>query len=291
MSRGWAKASACRLQMTLSCAVLCHIVSLQYLSRSSLHRLAGLPCRLFLSYGLQAATREVHWSSLRRLICPAQEHFIFSHSVDYIYEFCPLPDPDVGPSIFVCDVEHTSFHFGLCGRKFVLYLFGQCPGLCAICHSWQHTGVVHLSLQADGYAAFEDISVFGVCRPACHGSSLYLFVLVLFRDAVVLSQVHVAWDIFYQHIVHVYRGVVYKHHLCLCDVHLKTHSSTFIGFSCSICCSCCGVSVHRNMSSAKRILERNSPSIFTPLFSQFNILNMLSNVAWVRWCPPVLLLS
>ena len=49
--------------------------------------------------------------------------------------------------------------------------------------------------------------------------------------------------------------------------------------SCSICCSSCGVSVHRNMSSAKRRLERNSPSIFTPLFYQFNLLNMLSNVA------------
>ena len=77
MSRGWAKASACRLQTTLSCAFLCHIVSLQYLSRSSLHRLAGLPCRLFLSYGLQLVTREVHRSSLKRLICPAQDHFIF----------------------------------------------------------------------------------------------------------------------------------------------------------------------------------------------------------------------
>ena len=87
--------------------------------------------------------------------------------VDYIYEFCPLPNPDVGPSIFVCDVEYTSFHFGMCGRKFVLCLFGQCPGLCTICHSWQHTGVVHLSLQADGKVAFEDIPVFGVCRPAC----------------------------------------------------------------------------------------------------------------------------
>ena len=130
MSRGWAKASAYRLQITLSCAVLCHkIVSLQYLSRSSLHRLAGLPCRLFLSYGLQAVTREVLRSSLRRLICSAQDHFIFlTVHVDYICEFCPLPDPDVGPSIFVCDVEHTSFHVGLCGRKFVLCLFGQCPG-------------------------------------------------------------------------------------------------------------------------------------------------------------------
>ena len=82
------------------------------------------------------------------MACPGPFHF--SHSVDYIYEFCPLPNPDVGPSIFVCDVEHTSFHFGLCGRKFVLCLFGQCPGLCTICHSWQHTGVVHLSFQADG---------------------------------------------------------------------------------------------------------------------------------------------
>ena len=37
MSRGWAKASACRLLVSLSCAVLCQIVSLLYLSRSSLH--------------------------------------------------------------------------------------------------------------------------------------------------------------------------------------------------------------------------------------------------------------
>ena len=50
--------------------------------------------------------------------CPGPFHF--SYSVDYIYDFCPLPDPDVGLSVFVCDVEHTSFHFCLCGRKFVL---------------------------------------------------------------------------------------------------------------------------------------------------------------------------
>ena len=127
--------------------------------------------------------------------CPGPFHF--SHSVDYI----EVPDPDVGPSIFECDVEHTSFHFGLCGRKFVLCLLGQCSGLCTICHSWQHTGVVHLSFQADGKVAFEDIPVFGVCRPPCDDSSLYLFVLFLFLEAVVLSQVHVPWNIFYQHIV------------------------------------------------------------------------------------------
>ena len=77
VSGGWAKASTCRLQITLSCAVLCHIVSLQYLSRSSLHRLAVLLCRLFLSYGLQAVTSEVDRLSLKRLICPANDHFIF----------------------------------------------------------------------------------------------------------------------------------------------------------------------------------------------------------------------
>ena len=39
--------------------------------------------------------------------CPGPFHF--SYSVDYIYDFCPLPDPDVGLSIFVCDVEHIYF--------------------------------------------------------------------------------------------------------------------------------------------------------------------------------------
>ena len=40
---GWENAS-------LSCAVLCQIVSLPYLSRSSIRHLAGLPCRLFWSW-------------------------------------------------------------------------------------------------------------------------------------------------------------------------------------------------------------------------------------------------
>ena len=47
---------------------------------------------------------------------PCPRPFHFSHIADYIYEFCPLPNPDVGLTIFVCDVEHTSFRFGMCGR-------------------------------------------------------------------------------------------------------------------------------------------------------------------------------
>ena len=91
---------------------------------------------------------------------------------DYVYVSCSLPDPDVGPTVLVRDVELTSFHVGLCGRKFVMCLFDQCPGLCTICHSWQHSGVVYLSLQADDNVAFEEIPVFGFCRPACNVSSM-----------------------------------------------------------------------------------------------------------------------
>ena len=50
-------------------------------------------------------------------------------------------------------------------------------------------------------------------------------------------------------------------------------------FLSAFCCSSCDVSVYRNISSAKRRLERNYPSIFTPLFSEFKFLNMVSNVA------------
>ena len=60
---------------------------------------------------------------------PCLVPFHCSHMADYIYDVCPLPDPDVGLSSFVCDVEHTPFHVGLCGRTFVLCLFGQCPRL------------------------------------------------------------------------------------------------------------------------------------------------------------------
>ena len=82
-------------------------------------------------YGIQVVTLEVHLSCLRRLMCPAWDHFIFLTFLIISY-FCALPDPDVGNSILVVDIEHISFHFGLCGRKFVLCLFGQCQMLRAV---------------------------------------------------------------------------------------------------------------------------------------------------------------
>ena len=94
-------------------------MSLQNLSRSSLHHLVGLTCRLFLSYGVQLSGDTRGPSVVFEAVdMPSQDHF--SRIADYIYDFCLLSDPDVGLSVLVCDVEHTSFHFGLCGRKFVL---------------------------------------------------------------------------------------------------------------------------------------------------------------------------
>ena len=178
---------------------------------------------------MQVVTREVHLSSLRQLINPAQDHFIFRTvliiiSMTFVLSLTQML---VFLSLYVMLSVHLSILVCAAASLFCACLVSV--HVSAPCHSWQHTGVVHLSLQADGKVAFEDIPVFGVCRPACHDSSLYLFVLVLFLDTVVLSQVHVTLNIFYQRIVHVYRGVVYNYHLCLCDVHLKTHSSTFIG--------------------------------------------------------------
>ena len=61
---------------------------------------------------------------------PCLGAFHFSYIADYMLDFCPLSDPSVGPCVLVRDVEHTSFHFGLCDHKFVLCSFGQCPCIC-----------------------------------------------------------------------------------------------------------------------------------------------------------------
>ena len=65
-------------------------------------------------------TREVHASvvfeAVDKIICSAQDHFIFLTVLIISMTFVIV----VGIFIFVCDVEHTSFHFGMYGRKFVL---------------------------------------------------------------------------------------------------------------------------------------------------------------------------
>ena len=49
--------------------------------------------------------------------------------LSYGFDLCLLSDPDVGPSALVCDVENNTFHFGLCGHKFAICMFGEFPGL------------------------------------------------------------------------------------------------------------------------------------------------------------------
>ena len=172
VSRGWANASACRLQVTrvLSSAISCR----SSICPGRLSTAWPVPHVVFYcyNYGLQVLTREVHRSSLKRLKCPARDHLIV-HILLIMYYVCPLPDQDVGMYIIVCDVEHTYFHFGRCGRTFVLCLFGQCAVLCTILyHSRQHTAVVHMSFQVDDKVDFEG-------TPARHDFSMYLFECLL----------------------------------------------------------------------------------------------------------------
>ena len=72
----------------------------------------------------------VWWAHLTRS-SSQQQHAVrtitfFSHCWSYMTGVLSLTQMLVKISIFACDVEHTCFHFGLCGRTFVLCLFGQC---------------------------------------------------------------------------------------------------------------------------------------------------------------------
>ena len=65
------------------------------------------------------------------------------------------------------------------------------PHVCSVL-VWSMSRSLH-HLQADGKVAFEDVPVIGVCRPACHDYSMYIFVLVLFLDAVVFLRCFCAY--------------------------------------------------------------------------------------------------
>ena len=54
---------------------------------------------------------------------PCPRPFHFSYSDDYIYDCCPLTDPEVGLSIFACDVEHIRLSILVCA---VASLFCDC---------------------------------------------------------------------------------------------------------------------------------------------------------------------
>ena len=83
-------------KVRVSYAVICHTVSLQYLFRSYLHRVAGLPCRLFLSLWSprgDACGPSVVFEAVD-MPCPVQLHL--SNFADSVYDLCPLSEPDDG---------------------------------------------------------------------------------------------------------------------------------------------------------------------------------------------------
>ena len=86
-------------------------------------------------------THQVHRSTLRRLMCLVQNIFTFLTlplmSMTFVLFLTKMLVP-----LALCDVEHTYFNSGLCGSNFALCLFGQCPGLCTMSHSRQHTLVI-----------------------------------------------------------------------------------------------------------------------------------------------------
>ena len=48
---------------------------------------------------------------------PCSGQFHFSHIADYIYDFCPLPDPDVGLSVQMASITfHNAVYCKLKGE-------------------------------------------------------------------------------------------------------------------------------------------------------------------------------
>ena len=97
----------------LPCLVLSAVISCRSSicqSRLSIANYWLVSLVVFSCHGLQVVARDRGPSVVFEaddMPCPGPFHF--SHSVHYIYDFCPLPDPAVGPSIFACDVEHNNY--------------------------------------------------------------------------------------------------------------------------------------------------------------------------------------
>ena len=84
----------------------------------------------YLANVLHLMTRDVHRSSLRRLMCPSQDQFIFLSLL--ICLLTSLPDPYDSLSVLVYDIEHNPFICVWVDSKFVLCLFCECPGICTM---------------------------------------------------------------------------------------------------------------------------------------------------------------
>ena len=102
--------------------------------------------------------------------------------------------------VLALGAEHNSFHFGLRGHKFLCACLASAhvsaPNTIA---ASTHEIPIHVGFCLHNEEAEEELArlflgispfpMFVVCRPACHGSSLYHIVLVLFLETVVLPYV------------------------------------------------------------------------------------------------------
>ena len=218
-------------------------------------------------------TRAVHRVTCRRLMCPANELFIFIALLIMSMTFVlSLTKMLVRRSLYV--MLSLLISILVCAA---VSLFSACflsyHISAPLCHSWQHRGVVHLFLQADGKVAFEDIPVFGICRPAYHDASLYLLVIVLFRVATNTPYLSVCTLFTLIVVLSTTITFVYMRYSSSYPVCLLSSDC-----SCRICCNFVVIPCIRIMSPAERTLQRNCASIFTPLFSLFNLLIMLFRV-------------
>ena len=113
VSRGWAKVSACRLQVSLSYATLCRSchssICQGRVSIASLISLVSFYCQMV---GLSKVKRGPS-VVFEPVDVPCPRATSFSHFACHVFDFCPFPDPDVGISVLACEVEHRSFNFGL----------------------------------------------------------------------------------------------------------------------------------------------------------------------------------
>ena len=78
-------------------------------------------------------------------------------------DFCPLPDPDVSSSVLACDIEHTSFYFGLEKYRLQIFFICGCNLKCFLLISGQETereaGELRLGTEDDKESTEEEEGV------------------------------------------------------------------------------------------------------------------------------------
>ena len=98
VSRGWAKASACRLQVTVLCGPLPYCVAPVFV-QVVFPPLGLSPLSSFLVAWSARGNKQGPSVVFQAVDMPYPGSFHFSRIADYSVDFCGLPEPDVGPSI------------------------------------------------------------------------------------------------------------------------------------------------------------------------------------------------